>query len=98
MAAEKGKKKLESGRHVSAIKRHRQSLKRRALNQHFESTMKSAVKKVRKAVADNKSAEAAALLKEAVSTINKTAQKGIIPKPRASRMTSRLTVAVSKVS
>ncbi len=89
------KKKLVKGRHASAIKRAKQSEVRRERNRHFLSTMRGMVKTVRTAVAAKDKKAAAVALKAAVSVIDKTASKGVIPKTRASRTISRLTSAVS---
>lgn len=91
------KKKLVKGRHASAIKRAKQSEKRRERNRFFLTTMRSAVKGVRKALAakDKKAAQTA--LKVAVPVIDKTVTKGVIPKARASRTISRLTQAVASL-
>lgn len=95
MAEETPKRKLVKGRHKSAIKRAGQAEKRRGRNRFFLTTMRSAVKGVRTALAakDKKAAETA--LKAAVPVIDKTVSKGVIPRTRASRTISRLTQAVS---
>jgi small subunit ribosomal protein S20 len=91
------KKKLVKGRHASAIKRAKQSETRRERNRFFLTTMRTAVKSVRKALAakDKKAAQTA--LKVAVPVIDKTVTKGVIPKARASRTISRLTQAVASL-
>jgi small subunit ribosomal protein S20 len=76
--------------HKSAIKRHRQSQNRALRNSHFKSTLKTAIKKALAAV-EEKSAQAEELLKKAISTVDKTGAKGIIPKNRAGNYVSRLT-------
>ncbi len=75
--------------HVSAEKRHRQSLKRRTRNAALRSRMRRAVKDARGTV-EAKGAEAAALVKRAVAQIYKTASKGVISKATAARRVSRL--------
>lgn len=87
MATDRLKKKIGKGRHASTIKRDRQNKKRRARNKHFLTSVKTTVKKVRSL----KSQDA---LKLAIPIIAKAAQKGIIPKKRASRLISRLTKLV----
>jgi small subunit ribosomal protein S20 len=91
------KKKLVKGRHKSAIKRAKQSEVRRERNRHFLSTMRSKVRTVRTAVAARDKTAAAKALLLAVSVIDKTASKGVIPKTRASRTISRLTAAVASL-
>lgn len=81
--------------HPQAIKRNRQRLKVQAHHRHFRSTMRTYVKRVRTALDQRDDAGAKVALKEAVPVIDSCAQKGIIPKKRASRIVSRLTRAVS---
>lgn len=76
---------------LSALKRIRQSEKRRMINKSNKSAMKTSIKKYMAALqsgADNTEA----LLKEAVKTIYVTARKGAIHKNQASRKVSRLTL------
>ena len=75
--------------HVSAEKRHRQSLKRRARNAALRSRMRRVVKDARSAV-EAKGSDSAALVKSAVARIYKTAAKGVISKATAARRVSRL--------
>lgn len=79
----------------SAEKRHRQSLKRRAINTHWTSTTKTAMKKVRQAVEAKDPAKAAEALRSAEKTLKKAVTKGIIHKRNASRHVARLAKAVS---
>lgn len=82
------KKKLGSGRHLSAIKRNRQNEKHRSRNKSVKAALKTAVKKfTNENTAEN--------LKKTVSVIDKTASKGVIPRRRASRMISRLTRSIN---
>ncbi len=78
------KKKLGPGRHASAIKRARQNIKRHKRNKHQLSTMRTMIKRVRKA-GDAES------LANAIPVIAKTAKNGTIHKRKASRLISRLT-------
>ncbi len=84
MATERLKKKIGKGRHLSSIKRDRQSEKRRIRNRSAMSSMKTAVKAVR----TQASPEA---LKKAIPIIMKTAKKGVIHRRKADRLVSRLT-------
>ncbi len=81
--------------HQSAIKRHKQSEKRRLRNASTKSTLRTAVKKVTEAVASGKADEAATNLKAAVSLLDKAVTRGVLPRNTASRKISRLTVAVT---
>ena len=83
---------------ASAEKRNRQRIRRRARNLFHLTTMRSFVKRVRKAIEIKDTAQAAVALKEAVRVIDKAAQKGVIDKKTASRKISRLTLAVRRAA
>lgn len=83
---------------ASAEKRNRQRITRRARNLFHLSTMRTYVKRVRTALEAKDAGKAQAALKEAVSVIDKAAQKGVIDKKTASRKISRLTLAVRKLA
>ena len=83
--------------HKSAIKRHRQSLKRRLRNKSQRSAMKNTVKKLFSAIeAKDKEAVRTALV-AATSVIAKTSTKGIIHNNTANRTISRLTKRANTV-
>ncbi len=73
----------------SAQKKNRQMIKHRTRNRSVMSGLRTAVKKARTA-ADAKQADAAALVKEAISVINKAVTKGVLKRETASRYVSRL--------
>ena len=75
--------------HKSAVKRARQSLRRRARNRNLRSRMRTAVKQARAALPGG-GEPASAALKEAESLLRRAASHGLIPKKRASRHVSRL--------
>jgi small subunit ribosomal protein S20 len=79
----------------SAEKRNRQRIKRRARNQFHLTTMRTYVKRVRGALAEQ-AEDAAAALKAAISVIDKAAQKGVIDKKTASRKIARLTKSANR--
>jgi small subunit ribosomal protein S20 len=81
--------------HKSAIKRHRQSLKRRAMNRSRKSELKTWIKKVRTAQ-DKETAKAA--YNKVVSLLDKLATKGIIHKNKASNQKSRLALFINKLA
>lgn len=83
---------------ASAEKRNRQRLKRRDRNLYHLTTMRTYVKRVRAALEAKDGAKAAQALAEAVSIIDKAAQKGVIARKSASRKVSRLTLAVKRLS
>jgi small subunit ribosomal protein S20 len=79
----------------SAEKRYRQSLKRRALNTHWRSTAKTAVRKVREAIESKDPAKATEAFRAAEKSLKKAVSKGIVHKRNASRHVARLAKAVA---
>lgn len=67
-------------------------------NKMIKSKIKTMVKKVELAIAENDKAAAEVALKAAISEINKAASKGIYHKNNAARKVSRLTLAVNKMA
>jgi small subunit ribosomal protein S20 len=82
----------------SGIKRHKQSLKRRIRNRHVRSTVKSAIKDVREAIAGSDAPAAAGALSSASSVLARAAKKGVLHRKTASRKVSRLARALHKAS
>ncbi len=83
---------------VSAEKRNRQAQKRRLRNVQVRTGVKSAVKKVRDAVASGDAAGAKELFAAAERAIGKAASKGVVHRNAASRKISRLAKAVAKTA
>jgi small subunit ribosomal protein S20 len=79
----------------SAVKRHRQSLDRRARNRSQRSRMRTAIKNLRAAVDAGQAEEARALLGSTLQVIDRTASHGVIHRNTAARYKSRLTHAVA---
>ena len=79
----------------SAKKRAIQAIVRRERNRTRRSTMRSAIRKLRSAVAEGNAQVAKELLPETISIVNVTAQKGVIHRNAAARTTARLTRAVN---
>ena len=84
--------------HKSALKRHRQSLKRRARNRISKTRIKNTVKAVRDAIEANDAALAQETLKAATSILDKAARKKVIHQRQAQRRIARLQVAVNKLA
>lgn len=80
--------------HASAIKRYRQSQRRRLINQINRHKLKTQMKKLKTAVASGKAADAKAMLPETFSLIDRSVQKGVIKKNTARRYKSRLAKSV----
>jgi len=74
----------------SAQKRARQNVKRREHNVAQRSSLRTAIKKVVKAVESGKRDEAEARYREAVPVIDRMTDKGIIHANKAARHKSRL--------
>jgi small subunit ribosomal protein S20 len=84
--------------HASAVKAHRQSLKRRDHNREMRSALRTAIKNIRAAI-DAKDLEAAKKqLPATVSLIDKMAAKGIIHDNAAARHKSRLHAGIARLS
>ena len=94
-AATKVKKKLPKGRHLSVIKRQRQSLKRQTRHQSAIADVRTAVKKLRSAVEKKDSALAQSLLRKVTSTLHRAASKGFLHSRNASRKIGHLSSLVS---
>lgn len=75
----------------SAEKRARQGERRRLRNRSVRGETRTRVRKVLPLVAGQKPEEAEAALREAVSALDKAAQKGVIHENAAARRKSRLT-------
>jgi ribosomal protein S20 len=79
---------------AQARKRARQSIKVNAHNSALRSTLRTAIKKVLKAVEAGDKAAAMITYQENVSVIDRIADKNIIHKNKAARHKSRLTAAI----
>jgi small subunit ribosomal protein S20 len=81
--------------HASALKRYRQSQRRRLINQMNRQRLKTQLKKVRAAITSGKAAEVKAILPETFGVIDRSVQKGVIKKNTARRYKSRLAKRIS---
>jgi small subunit ribosomal protein S20 len=82
-------------RHKSAQKRHRQSLKRRAINRARKSTVKTFVKKAVEA-AQTSADNAAEMQRKAESLIDKAAKGSTMHRNTAARKKSRLAKRINR--
>jgi small subunit ribosomal protein S20 len=82
---------------AQARKRARQAVKQRAHNAGLRSTLRTAIKKIIKAIEDGDKAAATATYRENVSVIDSIADKGIIHKNKAARHKSRLNQAIKSM-
>lgn len=84
--------------HPSVIKRHRQSLKRRAENQEITSRIRSLIKKTRQAIEVRDREKASAQLREVNRALRKAVTKGVIKANTASRWLSRLARSAGRLA
>ncbi len=84
--------------HKSAEKRARSSDRKAVTNSKTMSTVRTAEKKVRKAISGKNKEETAKALVEYSSSIAKAAQKGRIPFRTASRKIGRMSKAVAALA
>jgi small subunit ribosomal protein S20 len=79
---------------VQARKRARQSIKQNMHNASLRSELRTAIKKVQKAIGTGDKAAAQKVYQESISTIDRIADKKVIHKNKASRHKSRLSAQV----
>jgi len=84
--------------HKSSEKRVRQSERRRQINRSNRTRVRTAIKKLRTALAASNGGELKALLPETISTIDKAVQKGVMHKNAAARYKSRLTARANEIA
>jgi len=84
--------------HPSAVRQHRRSLRRQAINKRNKSAVRSQVKKLRELISKKDKESARKLLPEVVSAIDKTVQKGSLHKNKGSRTKSRLSRQVELIN
>jgi small subunit ribosomal protein S20 len=90
--------KLKTGRHTSALKAHRQSVKHAEQNVTFLSRIRKLVRKVETAVVAKDAKAARTALDEAFSVWDKAAKQGVIHWRSASRKKSRLSGRVQALA
>jgi small subunit ribosomal protein S20 len=84
--------------HPSVIKRHQQSLKRRARNIEMKSKLRTLIKKARQAI-ESKNVEMVSIQLRAVNkALGNAVSKGIIKNNTAARWLSRLSRAAAHLS
>ena len=85
-------------RHKSAVKRHRQSLKRQERNRAIRTRLRHALIDVREAVESKSSEPAKERLHAAVKTLTKAVSKGVLHRNNAARRISRLSKQVASLT
>ena len=84
--------------HPSALKRHRQSEKRRARNQAIKTHLRHLIRDVRTALSSRDATAAAETFKRAARALHKAATKGVVHRRNASRRIARLAHALSQLT
>lgn len=83
---------------AQARKRARQAVAQRAHNMAQRSELRTAIKKVRAAIATGDKAAAATVLQSSMSVVDRIADKKIIHKNKAARHKSRLAQAIKSMA
>ena len=82
-------------RHRSAIKQHRQSLKRWERNRAIRARLRTDVRKLRETIASQDVEHAETELRTAITALSKAASKGVLHRNAASRRIARLSKQVA---
>ena len=82
--------------HKSAIKRHRQDVKRRAANRLHKTRVRTAIKSCRRAIAEGDAEKAKSLLNGTLALLDRTGKIGALHDNTVARTKSRLQRAVNK--
>jgi small subunit ribosomal protein S20 len=82
--------------HDSALKAHRQNVKRREHNRQLRTRLRSALRDIRAAIDSNDPTTVTEALRQTVSLVDKMASKGLIHRNTAGRYKSRLAGRVTK--
>jgi small subunit ribosomal protein S20 len=82
--------------HDSALKAHRQNIKRREHNRALRTRLRSALRDIRAAIDGGDPAKVKDALRETISLVDKMAGKGLIHHNTAGRYKSRLASRVAK--
>jgi small subunit ribosomal protein S20 len=84
--------------HDSALKAHRQNVKRREHNRQLRTRLRSALRDIRAAIDQGDPEKVKDALRDTISMVDKMAAKGLIHRNAASRYKSRLAGRVAKRS
>ena len=84
--------------HESALKAHRQNVKRREHNRQLRTRLRSALRDIRAAIDTGDPKNVKDALRATISLVDKMAAKGLIHRNTAGRYKSRLSMRVAKRS
>ena len=82
--------------HDSALKAHRQNLKRREHNRQLRTRLRSALRDIRTAIDAGSPDQVKDALRQTISLVDKMAGKGLIHRNTAARYKSRLSARFAK--
>ena len=82
--------------HKSALKKHRQDLKRRDRNRWHRSRLRTAVKKARQTAASGDAEASESALPATYALVDRSAKHGVIHRNKAARLKSRVARAVRR--
>jgi len=82
--------------HESALKAHRQNIKRRDHNRQLRTRLRSALRDIRTAIDSKDPTTVTDALRQTISLVDKMASKGLIHRNTAGRYKSRLATRVTK--
>jgi small subunit ribosomal protein S20 len=85
-------------RHKSAIKRHRQSVKKAARNKTVRTHVRHTIRELREVIGRAEAKAAGDMLPAVIKTIDKAVTKGVIHRNSAARRISRLSSQVAKLA
>ncbi len=81
----------------SAIKKVKVNATKKESNNEYKARMRTAIKKVEKAITENNKDKAKEVLEEALKRIDKAVKKGVIHSNKGARNKSRLTKKVNMI-
>jgi small subunit ribosomal protein S20 len=84
--------------HASALKRVKQTRKRRLRNRSYKSAITTTVKKIFTAIEEKNADGVKASYKQAIARLDSAVNKGVLHRKTASRKISRLTKKLSQLS
>ena len=84
--------------HESALKAHRQNVRRREHNRQLRTRLRSALREIRSAIDAGDPAKVKDALRDTISLVDKMAGKGLIHRNTAGRYKSRLASRVARRS
>ncbi len=84
--------------HPSAVKRHRQSLKKRAANREVKSRIRTLLRRVNEAIEQGDAEKARNSFTEAEQALARASSKKVLHKANAARRTGRLAKKVAKLT